>query len=214
MSEIQPNSPLQRGEEILRHYKPARKSSLGTSYVIGPILVLGGLLVSLYMGIVGGLMSFVASLFSVSGTPIVIGLGMIAAAEIKVRGSNFYVTNQRVIKDFTFLISRSKVVKYDRITHIAPNQGIIDRIFGAGTVRVKTAGTNRSEFNLKHIQEWREAERDISEAMNQEPVNKQSQGMAGNNTRQNPQNRRNQPRDNNSQPDQSNNRNQRNNNQF
>lgn len=162
----EPNTPLQRGEEIKHHYSPALKSSLGAGMFTGAIMFLVGL-PALFLGSIDiGLILIFLGLSGVFGPP------------ITAKFTNYYVTSQRIIKEYTFLVSKTKVIRYNRITHIAPKSGILDRIFGAGTIRVKTAGTGSTDLNIKHIYNWKEAEKDISRSMNQGNFNNAAAGGA------------------------------------
>ena len=164
----EPESGLNNGEQVIATYKPSRKSSLITSYIGAVAIGLGSLLfmvVEPSTGLMG----------------LLVAAGMIVSPEVLVRGSKFYVTNQRVIKEFKFLVVRNKMVEYDRITHVNPRLGIIDRFLGAGTVRIKTAGTFTTEFKLKHIQGHKEASQTISNQMHQAGAGNAATGGANNN---------------------------------
>lgn len=165
------NTPLQRGEEVKEHYEPSRHSSLATAYVLAGFVFFLGVVPSLFLGLFGIL---------VAVPVLMVVLLIISGPEVTVRGTDFYITNQRVIKEFQFLTARSRAVKYNRITHIAPKSGILDRIFGAGSIDIKTAGSSGTDVKFKHIQNWKEAERSISQYMNQGNTRPAAQGGAPN----------------------------------
>jgi uncharacterized membrane protein YdbT with pleckstrin-like domain len=74
------------------------------------------------------------------GIGIVLGVLIILFTELYRRGYNFYVTNQRVIKEFTFLSRRSEDATYDLVTTVTVNQTFGARVLGVGNVVINTAG--------------------------------------------------------------------------
>lgn len=180
-----PYTSLLDGEKILHEYKPSRKSSLAFGYIGGSLVTLAGIAITLGGLVTGGLTLAASFLFSFTGVMMGIGLSMLISSEISTRGWTYYITDQRVIKEFVLLKTDTKSARFDRIAHVSPDQGLLDRLFGAGSVSIKTAGTSGTDFRLKHISKWRQAEQDVSSAMNNTQVNRQSQGRGPNPPRNN-----------------------------
>ena len=69
------------------------------------------------------------------------------------RGNTYYITNKRVIHEFTFLSRKISSTTYDKIQDIHMTQNLIERIFGIGTIHINTAGTHFIEIKFKGIKE-------------------------------------------------------------
>lgn len=83
----------------------------------------------------------------------IIGIPLIIIAEFVRRGHKYYLTDQRVIHQFTFLSRKTSTVLYDKIQDIHFTQGIIERIFGIGKVHINTAGTHLVEIIFVGVQD-------------------------------------------------------------
>ena len=81
----------------------------------------------------------------------IVGIPLIIIAEFVRRGHKYYITDKRVIHQFTFLSRRTSVVLYDKIQDIHFTQGIIERIFGLGKVYINTAGTHLVEIVFRGV---------------------------------------------------------------
>jgi uncharacterized membrane protein YdbT with pleckstrin-like domain len=68
------------------------------------------------------------------------------------RGNKYYITNKRVIHQFTFLSRKTSSAMYDKLQDVHFTQGLIERIFGIGKVHLNTAGTHLVEIVFKGIQ--------------------------------------------------------------
>jgi len=74
------------------------------------------------------------------GIGIIFGVLTILFTELYRRGFKFYVTNQRVIRDFTFLRRKTEDSTYDLVTTVTLSQTFSTRILGMGNVIINTAG--------------------------------------------------------------------------
>lgn len=115
---------LHKGEKIIKELKPSRLAYLG-GYILGAILIF---------------------LFF-------IGILIIILVELVRRGNTYFITNKRVIHEFTFLSRKISSTTYDKIQDIHMTQNIIERIFGIGTIHINTAGTHFIEIKFKGIKE-------------------------------------------------------------
>lgn len=100
----------------------------------------------LWIYIFGGLISL-----TIIGA--IFGIPLIILAEFYRRGNKYYITDKRVIHQFTFLSRKTSSVFYDKIQDVHFTQGLIGRIFGIGNVHINTAGTHLIEIIFKGIQD-------------------------------------------------------------
>jgi uncharacterized membrane protein YdbT with pleckstrin-like domain len=70
-----------------------------------------------------------------------LGILIIIFTELIRRANTFYITDKRVIREFTFLSRKISSTTYDKIQDIHMTQGITERIIGIGTIHINTAGT-------------------------------------------------------------------------
>jgi len=65
------------------------------------------------------------------------------------RGAHtFYLTDKKVIHEFTFLSRKISSAPYERIQDLHLTQNLIERILNIGTLHINTAGTSRMEIKL------------------------------------------------------------------
>lgn len=159
---------LHEGEEIIKKFSPARTSVLLIDYLTSIAILVVASLIS------AGLITFLENIpliGSLAGSSIVLGIGIVLAlpsiirAEILVRGNTYYITTSRVIHEYKFIRYDSKIIKFDRITHINSSRSLVDRIFKTGKLLIKTAGTNKAEMEIKKIKKHSEIEREISDRL-------------------------------------------------
>jgi len=81
-----------------------------------------------------------------------IGIIVIIIIEGVRRGHKYYITNQRIIYEYSFLSRKSSSTKYKNIRDVHLSQNIIERIFKIGKVEVNTSGGNEREIILKGIE--------------------------------------------------------------
>ncbi len=162
------DTKLHEEEEIVKKFSPARTSVLLLDYLTSALILLIAVAIS------AGLVTFLENipvLGSLAGSSIILGIGLVLAlpsvirAEILVRGNTYYITNMRIVHEYKFIRYDSKIIKFDRITHINTSRGLIDRIFRTGKLRIKTAGTNKAEMTIKKIKNHSEIEREISDRL-------------------------------------------------
>ncbi|MDP3728230.1 MAG: PH domain-containing protein [bacterium] len=83
---------------------------------------------------------------------IIPGVIVILIAEGIRRGNKYYITNKRVIHQFTFLSRKTSSAQFDKLQDVHFTQNIIERIFGIGKVHMNTAGTHLVEIVFKGVQ--------------------------------------------------------------
>ena len=115
---------LHTGEKIIKEIKPSRLYYF-LDYVLGFILL------------------FV----------FFIGILLIILAELMRRANTYYITNKRIIHEFTFLSRKISSTTYNKIQDIHMTQNIIERIFGIGTIHLNTAGTHFIEIRFKGVKD-------------------------------------------------------------
>ena len=79
------------------------------------------------------------------------GIIYIIIANLERKGNKYYITNKRVIHEFTFLSRKISGTSYDKIQDVHLTQGLIERIFDIGTVHMNTAGSHNIEVVFKGV---------------------------------------------------------------
>ena len=82
----------------------------------------------------------------------IIGIPIIIITELIRRGNKYYITDKRIIHQFTFLSRKTSSAFYDKIQDIHFTQGVSERIFGIGKIHINTAGTHLIEIVFKGVQ--------------------------------------------------------------
>ena len=121
------NEELHKGEKLQKELGISPLAYLGI-YILGTILIL-----------------------TIWGA--IIGIPLIILAEFVRRGTKYYITDKRVIHQFTFLSRKTHSALYYKIQDIHFTQGIIERLFGLGKVHINTAGTHLIEIVFKGVQD-------------------------------------------------------------
>ena len=73
---------------------------------------------------------------------VVIGLGFLAAAWIKVRSTEIAITNRRVIAKFGFIKRHTIEINLDKVEALKVEQGFLGRMLNYGTIFISGAGTS------------------------------------------------------------------------
>ena len=79
------------------------------------------------------------------------GIIYIVIANLVRKGNKYYVTNKRVIHEFTFLSRKISSTSYDKIQDVHLTQGLIERMFNIGTIHINTAGSHNIEVIFKGV---------------------------------------------------------------
>ena len=125
---------LGKNEKILQVTEPHQLSYIGQYFSV----VLIGLF---FLGLFSALFGIVIMLL---GTLLV---------ELVRRNNKYYVTNKRIIHDFTFYFLMRKMSNafYDKLQDLHLTQGLIERLFDLGTLSFNTAGSHVIEIKFKGI---------------------------------------------------------------
>jgi len=73
---------------------------------------------------------------------IVIGLGFLIAAYIKVRSTEIAITNRRVIAKFGFIKRHTVEINLEKVEALKVEQGFAGRMLNYGTIYISGAGTS------------------------------------------------------------------------
>ena len=130
---------LHKGEKIQKEITPHPLSYLG-------YYILGGLFIFLYF----------------------IGIFIILIVELVRRGHKYYITNERLIHQFTFISRKTSSIRYDKIQDIHLTQGLLERIFKIGKIYINTAGTTFIEMVFKGVKSPAYVKRIIEENIEKE----------------------------------------------
>lgn len=104
-------------------------------------------------------------IISITIIGIIFGIPIIIITELIRRGNKFYITDKRVIHEYTFLSRKISSALYDKIQDLHFTQGLIERIVGIGTIHINTAGTTFIEIKFNGVQNPVSIKRIIEERM-------------------------------------------------
>src|SRR3954462_3346028 len=79
-------------------------------------------------------------------------------------GTKYLLTNQRLRISRGIARKNVQETRLDRVQNVNYNQGVLDRMFGVGTVDFDTAGTDDSEFRFEWINDPETVVRAVDEA--------------------------------------------------
>ena len=79
-------------------------------------------------------------------------------------GTKYLLTNQRLRITRGIVRKNVQETRLDRVQNVNYNQGVLDRMFGVGTVDFDTAGTDDSEFRFEWINNPEHVVRSVDEA--------------------------------------------------
>jgi uncharacterized membrane protein YdbT with pleckstrin-like domain len=145
---------LRADEQPLYQGRPSWRA-LMTFYVGGIVLAA---LVVVVLGVLADNMGLAIAIAAV-----IVGLTLLIGFLRRV-GTKYLLTTQRL--RITRGIVRKKVqeTRLDRVQNVNYSQGILDRVFGVGTVDFDTAGTDDSEFRFEWINDPEHVVRRVDEA--------------------------------------------------
>ena len=117
--------------------------------VLGPLINAIGC--SIAIGLIIGPTSLTGAVVSAIITAISLSIRTIAA----LIGTRYYLTSRRLVMSHEYLWTEEVSMHLDRIQQVKADQGILARLFDAGTVRVRSAASSRSNPG--------QAQREVSE---------------------------------------------------
>jgi len=82
-----------------------------------------------------------------------IGVIIIAYTVVKVRAHAYYITNMRVLEEYTLISRTIKETTLDKITDIVLHQGAFGRLLNYGTLHIHTAGTGFPGIDFRHVKD-------------------------------------------------------------
>jgi len=101
-----------------------------------------------------------------------IGIILILIVELNRRKTKYYITNKRVIHEYTFLSNNVSSVNYSKIQDLHLEQGFIEREFKIGNIKINTAGSNKIELELKSIKNPIKVKNIIEKHLSKEKIEK------------------------------------------
>lgn len=81
--------------------------------------------------------------------------------EIIRRSTNYYITNKRIIYEYTFMSRKITSINYSNIRDIHLRQSFTQRIFNIGDIYIDTSGSSGTEMIIKGIKNPRDFKRKI-----------------------------------------------------
>jgi uncharacterized membrane protein YdbT with pleckstrin-like domain len=145
---------LRADERALYEGRPSWRA-LMTFYVGG--LVLAAVVV-VVLGVLADEMGIAVAIAAV-----IVGLTLLIGFVRRV-GTKYLLTNQRLRISRGIIRKNVQETRLDRVQNVNYNQGILDRLFGVGTVDFDTAGTDDSEFRFEWINDPETVVRAVDEA--------------------------------------------------
>ena len=145
---------LRAGERTLFEGRPSWRA-LMTFYVGG-------------IGVAAAVVVVLGILADNMGTAIVIAVVIVALTLVvgflRRVGTKYLLTTQRLRISRGIVRKRVQETRLDRVQNVNYSQGVLDRIFGVGTVDFDTAGTDDSEFRFEWINGPESVVRAVDEA--------------------------------------------------
>jgi len=110
--------------------------------------------------------------FATIKTPVIAtGVLMFIVFDLHRRGNRYFVTSNRVIREFRFLKRDSQEASTDLISDVLINQSLNQRLLGIGDVHVKTASGENIEF--RGVNKPGDMKSEITDVKNKEKNNPQ-----------------------------------------
>lgn len=120
----------QNNQEIIKEIKPS-PLAFSLFYLIGVVIIILSLL-------------FVWSY-------LFLGLIIILIFELVRRSHTYYLTQEGVKYEFSFVSRNLISVEYNKIQDLAVTQGFIERILDLGTIKINTAGSPSVEVKFQGV---------------------------------------------------------------
>jgi uncharacterized membrane protein YdbT with pleckstrin-like domain len=145
---------LRGDERALYEGRPSWRA-LMTFYVGGIVLAA---VVVVVLGILADQMGIAIAIAAV-----IVGLTLLIGFLRRV-GTKYLLTDQRLRISRGIVRKNVQETRLDRVQNVNYTQGILDRIFGVGTVDFDTAGTDDSEFRFEWINDPETVVRAVDDA--------------------------------------------------
>ena len=146
---------LRSGERELYEGRPSWRA-LMSFYALGIGVAVGVLVI---LGFLADNMSTAAAIAVViAGLTLVIGY-------LRRIATKYLITTQRLRISRGLLRKRVQETRLERVQNVNYEQGVLDRIFGVGTVDFDTAGTDDSEFRFEWVNHPEEVVRAVDRAV-------------------------------------------------
>jgi uncharacterized membrane protein YdbT with pleckstrin-like domain len=100
---------------------------------------------------------------------VIVGLTLVVGFVRRV-GTKYLLTTQRLRISRGIIRKNVQETRLDRVQNVNYSQGILDRLFGVGTVDFDTAGTDDSEFRFEWINSPETVVRAVDEATHGAPA--------------------------------------------
>ncbi len=95
----------------------------------------------------------------------IMGLLVFVVGEISRRAETFYILETGVERSYDFLVTSKKFVEYEKIQNIEVSQSFIENIFGLGSIKFDTAGTDQVELRFYAVRAPYSVEKIIRDKM-------------------------------------------------
>lgn len=90
---------------------------------------------------------------SLTGVGAFVGVPYIIYHELKRRANKYAVTNKRVLHEYRLLSRRISTAPHGKIQDVHFAQGLMERLFGLGTININTAGSSGIEIQFRGVKD-------------------------------------------------------------
>jgi uncharacterized membrane protein YdbT with pleckstrin-like domain len=150
---------LRADEHALFEGRPSWRA-LMTFYV-------GGILLAVAVVVVLGFLIDEMGL-AIAIAAVIVGLTLLIGFLRRV-GTKYLLTTQRLRISRGIIRKNAQETRLERVQNVNYSQGVLDRMFGVGTVDFDTAGTDDSEFRFEWINDPEQVVRRVDEATHAAP---------------------------------------------
>jgi len=113
--------------------------------------------------VAGGILSFFILKLGIA--VILIGVFIVLLGETSRRAETFYLLDSGVAREFRLLSTSRKFAEYHNIQNIEVNQSFVENIFGLGSVKFDTSGSDLIEVSFHGVKDPYGIERMVRERM-------------------------------------------------
>lgn len=126
-----------------------------------------GFLIFYFFGFIFGVAGVILSLFIIKlGIAVIlIGVFIVVLGETSRRAETFYLLDNGVAREFKLLSTSRKFAEYHNIQNIEVNQSFIENIFGLGSIKFDTSGSDLIEVSFHGVKDPYGIEKIVREKM-------------------------------------------------
>ena len=168
-----PENVLARGERVERDLHPHWLTVVGPT-LLGLVLVVGCVLAVIFTpdDSTGNTIQWIALAFLV-----LVGIPAVIVPYLRWRTTHYVITSHRVMVRRGILTKIGKDITLSKITDVSFQQTLLDRIIGAGSLHIESAGDSPDE-NLSYIPRSNEVQQLINRLIDEDDLRRRNHGRA------------------------------------